>query len=172
MSNLIKQTVRSSIIFAIFLMVSTALPGHPYHVSSCRIDFNTGTGGLEIALQLSTEDFEQAVEAEDGVLLKLGLEDEAEGSERVIQAFLARHLKLTVDGVQVELKYLGKEVSIDDTWCYLEVGGLKQPREITVFNDLLISQFETQSNIVRAKVGAVEQATILQKGSLEQTLTF
>lgn len=172
MTNLISHTGRMCIAFTIFLLASVGLSGHPYHVSSCRIDFNAETGGLEIALQLSTEDFEQAVEAEDGVLLKLGLEDEAKDSERIIQAFLARHLKLKVDGVQVELKYLGKEVSIDDTWCYLEVVGLKQPREIIVFNDLLIAQFETQSNIVRAKVGSIEQATILQKGSLEQTLTF
>jgi len=155
------------------LFVNSYLPSrHPFYVSICQIDHNAKTKSLEVTFKIFTEDLESALEAQGAERLHLGSERESVKTDRYILSYLKSHVTLQVDGDTVAFKYLGKEIEMDETWCYVEVPNVPSVNKLTIRNSLLMENFEAQQNIVHVKVGGKQKSLVLWKDKREGSVEF
>ena len=145
---------------------------HKFYVSICQIDFNSKTNSMEITFKIFTDDLENTLEAQGTGKLYLGSERESKDADRFIFNYLKTHFDLKVDNRPVQIKFLGKEVELDVTWCYIEVLDVEKITNITVTNSILIEQFEDQTNIVHVKVEKKQKSMLLHKARVSGSLDF
>ncbi len=159
-----------------FLIVCSAVFSlsfcHKFYVSVCQIDFNSKTNSLEITLKIFTDDLENTLEAQGTGKLYLGSERESEDADRFIFNYIKTNFNLKLENRQVQLNYLGKEVELDVTWCFIEVLDVEKITNITVTNTILIEQFEDQTNIVHVKVENNQKSMLLHKARVTDRLEF
>lgn len=154
------------------LFLTLGVPGHPFYVSICEIDHNSEAGTLEITLRVFTDDLETALEENSTERFRLGSEKEFAGADDSIAAYLEQNLGVKVDGVMVNFSYLGKEVELETTWCYLEINGITAVGEIYVKNAVFLAQFEGQTNLIHINIDGQKKSMLLQKGNSDGTLHF
>ncbi len=145
---------------------------HPFYVSICQIDHNTKTKTLEITFKIFAEDLESALEAQGAARLHLGSERESNQADRYIHNYLKSHVTLQVDGDTVAFTYVGKEIEMDEAWCYVEVANVPSVNKLTIRNSILMEQFEAQQNIVHVRVGGKQKSLVLWKDKREGSVEF
>ncbi len=145
---------------------------HKFYVSICQIDFNSKTNSLEITFKIFTDDLENALEAQGTGKLYLGSERESQDADRFIFNYFVTNFNLKIENRPAQLKFLGKEVELDVTWCFIEVLDVEKITNITVTNSILIEQFEDQTNIVHVKVGDNQKSMLLHKAKVTDRLEF
>ena len=80
-------------------------------------------------------------------------------SDKLIAAYVERHLRLKVDGKPVQLHFVGSENQDDGTWSYFQVNDVPTVKRIDAFNELLYDGFPQQINIMHVTVGGQRQST-------------
>jgi hypothetical protein len=127
---------------------------HDYYVSICTIRHNAETRTLDITWRMTTHDIEHTLLPESGDRdLKLGTDKELPEADSLIAGYLLRHLKLSMDGTPLRTRYLGKQVEMDDLYCYLQVDNVEYLGALTVHNTLLQDLFDEQKNVVHLEAG-------------------
>lgn len=120
-----------------------------------------------------TDDLEKVLELESGESLFMGSEKEYIGTDSLLNGYLGKHLFVEVNGQEKDINWVGKEVELDATWCYLEIENVKKLKNIGVKSDLLIEQFEEQTNIVHVKSSLNEtKSLMLSKKETNGVLEF
>lgn len=145
---------------------------HEYHVSVTQVDYNAEVGSLEIAVKIFTNDLETALESLGAPPLKLGSDREYFKADSIIARYLNNRLHFVLNGGDLNPVYLGKEIDLDATWCYLEVKNAGTPGNIKVRNRILLEQFNDQANLVHFSVGGQKKSMILRKGNASETVFF
>ena len=131
------------------LLLPTVLVAHDYFMSICTIRHDADGKILQITWRMTTHDIEHALLADaKGENLKLGTDKEPAFADSILAAYLTSHLRLEMDGKPLALRYLGKEVEMEDMYCYLQVDGVSELHPITVSCSLLFDMFEEQQNVV------------------------
>ncbi len=153
------------------LLLLNAAP-HPFYVSVCTIEHNAKTKALEITFKIFTEDLESVLEEHTKERLRLGSKEESANAERYIQNYLKRCVTLQVDGDTLAFSYVGKEIEVDETWCYVEIANVPSVSKLAIRNTLLMEKFEAQQNIVHVKVGGKQKSLVLWKDKREGSVTF
>lgn len=164
------------------IMLFTLLPSklnetllHAFHVSKCLIEYNEAESAIQISLHVFIDDTEAALRLQGIDQLYICTEKEAATADDHIAAYLTKQLQLVVDGQAVQPMYLGKEVTEDfaGMWCYLEVTGIKDIRELIIDNQILMDTFEDQKNIVNV-IGPRNHSEmfLFQKGESRESLAF
>lgn len=155
------------LIFAVLslrLNANATLP-HDFHVSITTIDCNPKTGALEITVKIFTDDLEKSILKLGGPELKVGANDEAKDTDSFIEKYLQNRLFIEANGKTMSPKWIGKEVEIDATWCYLEVPNVGKLEEIKITNRILLEIFDDQSNLVHIHCGTDPKSLYLRKGN-------
>lgn len=150
----------------------SAVGDHDFHVSVMRIDHNPETQSLEVALKLFIDDLESSLELLGAPPVKLGTEQEHPETDAFLFNYLNNRLSFSVNGEEKSLTYVGKETEIDVVWCYFEVKDVPHLRELHLRNQLLVEQFDDQSNLVHIYAGTEQKSMLLRKGSEEDTVQF
>ncbi len=145
---------------------------HPFYVSICQIDHNPTTKSLEISFKIFTDDLEYSLEKQGTGRLFLGSEKESEKADQYIFNYLKNNFKITIDGQETEYSFLGKEIELDVTWCYLEAKNINDFTKIEVLNKILIDDFNSQSNIVHIKYGDKRKSMLLHKSKTRDIIEF
>ncbi len=147
----------------LLLLFSFALNGqaHKFYVSLCRINYVPDSAQLQITIRIFTDDLEKALWERDISKVRLGTDQEPPEADSLLSEYLVRHFRLMINGRSLPLRFLGKEVSYDVTWCYLESQDVKPFEELTVESDLLTAQFPDQINLVELSAGEVEKGVML-----------
>lgn len=145
---------------------------HDFHVCITRIEHNPQTHSLEITLKVFTDDLEQTLEDQGAPRLFIGGEREHTLTDSLIQAYLFGKLSLTVNGQSTAPTFVGKEVEMDVTWCYLEIPEIDQPTEMTVRNQVLMDRFEDQMNLVHVYVKGEKHSFALKQNRYKESLSF
>jgi len=160
-------------VLGLWLVVSTGVvSAHPFYVTVSQIDHNASERTLEITIKFFTDDLQRALEQRAGSPLFLGTDREADAASQRLFEYVVANVELVIDGHAATLRYVGKEVETDATWCYVEVVDVASPTRITVTNRLLLDYFDTQSNIVHVKVGGVQKSLLLRDGHVSEQLAF
>ncbi len=152
--------------------VARAHEPHPFYVSICSIDHNAKTKALEITFKIFTEDLESALEDQTKERLRLGSEHESPKANRYILNYLKSHVTLQVDDDTLTFSYVGKEIEVEETWCYVEITNVPSVSKLTIRNSLLLEKFEAQQNLVHVKVGGKQKSLVLWKDKKEGSVEF
>ena len=144
---------------------------HPFYVTVCQIDHNAETSALEITLKFFTDDLEEELRDVTGSDVRLRRGSERDAADDVIFAYLRRKLGLSTNGQPLELRYVGKEVELDETYVYVEVPDVPELTSLVVRSTILIGLYEDHDTIVHVRAGGEEKSLVLRKdqevGSVE-----
>ena len=148
---------------------------HDYYVSITEINHNPETESLEIGVKVFADDVETAIYNMDSVKLHIGEMFENKDADKYLSNYISEHLKIKVNGEQVEFQFLGHEMEKKNAvWCFMEAFEIKSPQSIEVENTILIDEFEDQRNIVYygKNRGATPHTLILGKDKTKEQLHF
>lgn len=127
---------------------------HDIHMSRCDIDYRTDQGAIEISVKIFIDDLELDLRSAGHDSLKICTSYEKPDAETIIFQYLQQNLGIIVDGEPTELIWVGKEISEDlsAVWCYLMISDIKAHTSIEVTNEILLSVFDDQQNVVKLRI--------------------
>ncbi len=140
-----------------FLCMSGA-PAHPLYISVTEINHNTKDRILEVSCKVFTNDFEAVLEKMSGSRVDLSAAATKAATDKLIDAYVEKHLRLKVDGKPVLLHFVGSEQENDGTWSYFQVNDVPAVKRIDAVNELLYDSFNQQINIMHVTVGGVRKS--------------
>jgi len=141
-------------LLAVILCSSCLTFGHNYFVSIATMEYDSASMKINTSLKVTAHDFEHMLEMKYN--LRIHIETVTDTSEigKYMVTYLKENFILTSNGVQAELNYLGKEITLrDELFFYFSFSEVRNPRTIQIKNQLLFSHFAQQQNIVNYKYG-------------------
>lgn len=136
--------MNATILLKTLIWFSVAI--HPYYLSVTEIEYDSRTGTLGMSCKFFTDDLEDALKAGGNSGLDLVRGDSARNA-KLMSDYVKRHLKVTADGREVEMRFIGFENDPEATWCYFEHGRMTTPRTIRVEADFLYETKREQINL-------------------------
>src|SRR5215475_8820917 len=91
---------------------------HPLYITVTEINHNSKDKILEVSCKVFTNDFEAVLEKLAGAKVDLSSVKDKPASDKLIAAYVERHLRLKLDGKAVQLHFVGSENEEDGTWSY------------------------------------------------------
>jgi len=159
------------IVLALFpLLVSTTI--HKLYVSTTNVEYVKEKKTIQIITKLFTDDIEQALQERYDSSISMDSEKETESVEILLKKYLLQKLKFKVNGIPMEIKYIGKEYDMDITKIYFEIENISELRSIEVENKVLIDMFSEQQNIIHLKTPESRRSLILDKNKPKGLLNF
>ncbi len=128
-------------------------PAHPLYISVTEINHNAKDKILEVSCKIFTNDFEAVLEKMSGSRVDLSAAATKAATDKLIDAYVEKHLRLKVDGKPVVLHFVGSEQENDGTWSYFQVNDVPAVKRIDAVNELLYDSFNQQINIMHVTVG-------------------
>src|ERR1700753_1033238 len=96
------------------LCMTIAKPNpHPLYISVTEITHNSKDKILEISCKVFTNDLEAVLEKMSGTRVDLGARAEKAATDKLIDTYVQKHLRLKVDGRPVALHFVGSEKEND-----------------------------------------------------------
>ena len=137
------------------------MPVHPLYIAVTEINHNAKDKILEISCKMFTTDLEAALEKMSGSKVDLSVAAGKAASDKLIETYVERHLRLKVDGRPVALHFVGSEKENDGTWSYFQVNDVSSVKKIEAVDELLYDSFNQQINIMHVTVGGQRKSTRL-----------
>ena len=134
---------------------------HPLYISVTEIKHNAKDKILEVSCKIFTNDLEAVLEKMSKTRVDLSTPADKVATDKLIDAYVEKHLRLSVDGKPVILHFVGSEKESDGTWSYFQVNDVAVVRRIDAVDDLLYDSFTQQINIVHVTVGGQRKSTRL-----------
>jgi len=134
---------------------------HPLYISVTEIKHNPKDKILEVSCKMFTNDLEAALEKLSKTHVDLSAAGDKAASDKLIEAYVERHLRLKVDGRPVLLHFVGSEKENDGTWSYFQVNDVQAVKRIDAVNELLYDSFSQQIGIMHVTVGGQRKSTRL-----------
>lgn len=146
---------------------------HPIHVSVTEIEFDKKDQALEIMMRVFIDDLELAMRHH---LNKPEFDILNPGKNISLDAlaaeYLDTHFKISLDGRPQKTVYLGHEREAEAFIFYIEVGNVRTWNTITVQNNIIMSTYDDQSNIVHVFVNDKVKSLRLTRNTPIDKLTF
>ena len=161
-----------------FLLFIALLPllaftnAHKFYVSATDIEYNEKTKSLQIISHVFTDDLENLLKArysKDLYLLKEGEHSEA---DIYVNKYFQDKLKISVNGKERQLTYIGKEYDKDQLLVYLEAENVEAPKTVSVENAVLIDLFPDQKNVVKVEHNDEVKSLLLTRNEVSGSLNF
>lgn len=158
------------LLFSTILVTSFKL--HPYYLSVTEIEYQPQEKSIQIASKLFMDDFEDALRNEFNVRTEILSAADKKKNEALIHMYFQKHLKLFVNGKQLQFELIGFEKQEEAIWTYLEVKNISAFKTISVFNDLLYQIRQDQINIIHFKNQNERKSFRLTNPDKEVNITF
>ena len=154
------------------LFSNNPAPVHPFFVSVSEINYNAADKNLEISCKVFTDDFETTLKNVTQTVVDMYKPKDSAQLEKMISAYIQKHLQLRIDGKLVKLEYIGHELEDQSTWNYFQVTNIGAPRKIEIFNDIFHESFDKQINIMHITVNGNRKSMKLDYPSTEAKFDF
>jgi len=145
---------------------------HGYHIGIIEIKHNETSKTLEVALKLSSDDLERILKIQGLQNPLLGSEKENPVLNDSIQSYLFNHFSIWVNNTPCKAIFLGKEVEIHDTWCYLEVPNISNIEAIKIKNSIFMEYLEEQSHRVVIEANNTKKSILFSTFQRVQTVQY
>ena len=145
---------------------------HPLYITVTEINHNAKEKILEVSCKVFTNDLETVLEKVAGAKVDLSAPKDKAASDKLISAYVEKHLRLKVDGKPVQLHFIGSENEADGTWSYFQVNDVPSVKKIDAGDDLLYDGFNQQINIMHVTVGGQRQSTRLDYPEANASFQF
>ena len=135
---------------------------HPIHISTLEIEHNAADKNLEITCKIFWDDFETALtKTNNNKRVDLTNEKNLELNNKLISAYINKHLSLSIDGKPVSLSFVGFEKEDVVIYSYLEVNNISTVKKISITNNIMHDMFEDQTEIIHVIVNGNRKSTKL-----------
>lgn len=161
-----------------FLLFIALLPllafttAHKFYVSATDIEYNEKTKSLQIISHVFTDDLENLLKARYGKDLYLLKEGEHSEADKYVKKYFQDKLKISVNGKERQLNYIGKEYDKDQLLVYLEAENVEAPKNVSVENAVLIDLFPEQKNVVKVEHNYEVKSLLLTRNEVSGSLNF
>jgi hypothetical protein len=119
------------------------------HISVTEIDYSEKDKALQIMSRIFIDDLELAIRKDlNQPELDIMTPTPGLATNKLVAAYLNRHLRIKVDGKLQKINFLGYEVEDVALICYIEIAGVKKVKSIEVFDDVIMTIHRDQSNLV------------------------
>ena len=154
-----------------FVTVFFAFIPHPYHVSYTEINYKQESQNLTFSIEVFTDDLEMAVKLDyKPKKFFLGTESLSDSVEVLIQKYISSKTTIIIDGIVLkQLKFLPTESNPDRTTIYFELTDLPNFKSFAFYNEVLISTFPDQQNIVEFMHSGKKEKALFDKSKTSAT---
>lgn len=156
-----------------FSLFALCICFHPIHVSVTEIDFDEKEKTLEIMMRVFMDDFELTLRNE---LQKpdLDIMRPAKGTsvDELARQYLKGHFSVSLDGQVQSMRYLGHEREAEAFIFYIEVTDVRPWKTIAIHNDIIMSTYDDQSNIIHVFRNDDVKSLRLTRNTPADKLTF
>jgi SpoU rRNA methylase family enzyme len=135
---------------ACFLVLGSFVT-HPYYVTVTELEYRPAQKEIQVACKIFTDDLEDALKAEIKKQVTISDTKDKAAKLQLIFKYLQGHLKILVDGKAVTYEMIGYELEQEAAWNYLLIKNVAPFKKITVYNDVLYSLRDGQTNIVHVR---------------------
>lgn len=144
-------------IFALVLICFSfvAADEHPIFISMAQVDYKTKLDRLEIAVKIFSDDLQKVITKKEGQTIEIGTDREHKDATAYIKAYVEENFKLSNNGKELELEYVGRELERKDffaMWVYYKVEKVKRLKDLKLYNNILIDYERTQKNKISFRV--------------------
>ena len=92
--------------------------------------------------------------------------------DQLIENYFKKNLVFSSEGVNIPYVFLGKEYLNDITKCFIELNFSEVPKNVELSNELFLSLFKEQQNIVHFKNLDQRKSYLLHKNKRSVILTL
>jgi hypothetical protein len=145
---------------------------HPLFVSVTDIEHNNTEKTVEITCKIFTDDFEKALRAAYKTKIDLIDAKYKTAMDKIVADYVPRHLKITIDGKAVSLKYIGYERVEEAIVSYYEVPNISVVKKINITDDILYEYKKEQISLLHVTINGKRQSSKLSNPEKQVMLTF
>ena len=138
--------------FFLLLFNSNEL-AHESYTSIAEVNFSKERSMIEISIEITAHDISYLFEKEKkGVLKPIFNDGKEHFSNELLKPYINNHFKIFHQNKLIILDFLGNEINLDgELMIYMEAKMKKSIQSVEIINDLLITSFPNQQNIVNLK---------------------
>lgn len=150
---------------------------HPIHLAVTEIAYSEKEKSLQVIHKIFVDDLELHIEqnakaAGQEIRLHLNTPKEHPLADTLLQAYLAEHFQVKVNGKSGNSVLVGKEYENGAVWIYSEFPNLPKPRQIDIQDNLLIDLHDDQNNLVNLEIAGKKGSMRFRKGYIRDVFTF
>ena len=121
---------------------------HPFYVGVTEIQHNPSERTLEISIKLFIDDFEKGLSDQYKTPVDLTHPKDSVLTNARLFQYIQSNLQISVNGKAVELEYVGYEKEREAAWCYVQVSGVSNIKQLSIVNTLLYNVLDQQIHIM------------------------
>jgi hypothetical protein len=164
-----QQSLRSS---RNFVLLTSHLPLHPFHVSVTEINHNAADKTLEVTCKIFRDDFEKILIQNYKTKVDLINPTDRAAMEKLVNDYVQKHLSIKGDGKLLQFTGLGYEREDDAVYSYFQVNNINSVKKIELTNTILHDLFDDQLSIMHVTVGGNRKSGKLNYPAKQTSFEF
>lgn len=130
--------------------------------SMTKVDYIDGSKTLKFTTKLNTTHISQAVK----------IDPNTAAFEAELKKYINNNIDISVNGNPKNLTFTGSQVSGESVWIYYEISNVSEISTLRIRNNILISQFPKQVNIMNITYKGILRTVNFQKGKETSEIDF
>lgn len=130
--------------------------------SMTKVDYIDGSKTLKFTTKLNTTHISQAVK----------IDPNTAAFEAELKKYINNNIDISVNGNPKNLTFTGSQVNGESVWIYYEISNVSEISKLRIRNNILISQFPKQINIMNITYNGILRTVNFQKGKETSEIDF
>ena len=130
--------------------------------SMTKVDYIDGSKTLKFTTKLNTAHISQAVK----------IDPNTAAFEAELKKYINNNIDISVNGNPKILTFTGSQVNGESVWIYYEISNVSEISKLRIRNNILISQFPKQVNIMNITYKGILRTVNFQKGKETSEIDF
>ena len=130
--------------------------------SMTKVDYIDGSKTLKFTTKLNTTHISQAVK----------IDPNTAAFEAELKKYINNNVDISINGNPKNLTFTGSQVNGESVWIYYEISNVPEISKLRIRNNILISQFPKQVNIMNITYKGILRTVNFQKGKETSEIDF
>lgn len=130
--------------------------------SMTKVDYIDGSKTLKFTTKLNTTHISQAVK----------IDPNTAAFEAELKKYINNNVDISINGNPKNLTFTGSQVNGESVWIYYEISNVSEISKLRIRNNILISQFPKQINIMNITYKGILKTVNFQKGKETSEIDF
>ena len=130
--------------------------------SMTKVDYIDGSKTLKFTTKLNTTHISQAVK----------IDPNTAAFEAELKKYINNNIDISVNGNPKNLTFTGSQVNGESVWIYYEISNVSEISKLRIRNNILISKFPKQINIMNITYKGILRTVNFQKGKETSEIDF
>ena len=145
---------------------------HPLYVSVLEIEHNAKDKTLELSCKIFTDDFEKTLRNAYHVHVDLLSSKEKEAMSKLVNDYVQKHLKISLEGKNATMRFLGYEQIEEGIYSYYQVDNVNTVKNISITDNILYEYKTEQIGLIHVIVNGNRKSTKLNNPDEKAVFVF